>query len=324
MLRRVLVFGLIVGAGLMVELPEAQAQREHIVRRGHTLGRVARRYGVRVRDLAAANGLSVTAELRLGQTLRIPERGVHYVARGETLGRIARRRGVRVQDLARANNIRVDAQVREGQRLLLPGQDSLQERERAADRWGAPRNRGVVTFFRVATRERVRIRVLDSRGRPRRAARRRLAHLFRHHQTGREGELHPRLLQVLVRVSDHFGGRTINVLSGYRPSSASNGGESRHVTGRAADIRVQGVNNRILRDYLRSLDQLGVGYYPNSTFVHVDVRERKAYWVDRSGPGEDADYVRDRAAREDVDPGELDEGPDDDDGADDNDDEDEG
>jgi hypothetical protein len=41
-----------------------------------------------------------------------------------------------------------------------------------------------------------------------------------------------------------------------------------------------------------------VGYYPNSTFVHVDVRAASAYWVDRSGPGEKPNYVRARAAGE--------------------------
>jgi hypothetical protein len=31
---------------------------------------------------------------------------------------------------------------------------------------------------------------------------------------------------------------------------------------------------------------VGVGYYPNSSFVHLDVRETNTYWVDYAGPGE--------------------------------------
>jgi hypothetical protein len=32
---------------------------------------------------------------------------------------------------------------------------------------------------------------------------------------------------------------------------------------------------------------LGVGYYPNSSFVHLDIRKgAKAFWIDYSGPGE--------------------------------------
>jgi hypothetical protein len=46
------------------------------------------------------------------------------------------------------------------------------------------------------------------------------------------------------------------------------------------------VPNAALRDYLRTLPNVGVGYYPNSTHVHLDVREASAYWVDEAGPGE--------------------------------------
>ncbi|MEZ4248989.1 MAG: hypothetical protein R3B99_12185 [Polyangiales bacterium] len=59
--------------------------------------------------------------------------------------------------------------------------------------------------------------------------------------------------------------------------------------------------NRDLRDFCAPPRGFGVGYYPNSSFVHFDVRRRSAYWVDRSGPGEAPEYVRDRAARERVD-----------------------
>ena len=29
---------------------------------------------------------------------------------------------------------------------------------------------------------------------------------------------------------------------------------------------------------------MGVGYYPNSSFVHLDVRNHFSYWVDYAGP----------------------------------------
>lgn len=41
---------------------------------------------------------------------------------------------------------------------------------------------------------------------------------------------------------------------------------------------------------------MGVGYYPRSTFVHLDVRDRSAYWVDRSRPGQAPQYQRQPAA----------------------------
>lgn len=46
---------------------------------------------------------------------------------------------------------------------------------------------------------------------------------------------------------------------------------SQHVQAKAIDIRVPGVRTRNLRDAALSLDAGGVGYYPRSQFVHVDV-----------------------------------------------------
>jgi len=41
----------------------------------------------------------------------------------------------------------------------------------------------------------------------------------------------------------------------------------------------------------RTFDKVGVGYYPNSSFVHLDVRkDHSAFWIDYSGPGERAMY----------------------------------
>jgi hypothetical protein len=62
--------------------------------------------------------------------------------------------------------------------------------------------------------------------------------------------------------------------------------------GLACDFRVEGVKTAELRDYLRhTFDKVGVGYYPNSSFVHLDVRkDRSAFWIDYSGPGERAVY----------------------------------
>lgn len=99
--------------------------------------------------------------------------------------------------------------------------------------------------------------------------------------------LHPGLLVRLAAVAERFPGRRIEIVSGYRPKARPT---SRHRHARALDIRVDGVSRTHLSEFLRTLPETGVGYYPNSTFTHVDVRERSAYWVDRSGPGEPADY----------------------------------
>lgn len=51
----------------------AEALREHTVRSGETLWRIARRYGTTVRALAAYNGIDAARPLRIGRTLRIPD-----------------------------------------------------------------------------------------------------------------------------------------------------------------------------------------------------------------------------------------------------------
>jgi hypothetical protein len=104
--------------------------------------------------------------------------------------------------------------------------------------------------------------------------------------------VHPRLLEMLVRVAGRWPGRVIEVVSGYRPSSDPHAG-SRHAHARALDFRVRGVEREALRDFCRTLPLAGVGYYPHSVFVHLDVRDRSegsARWTDYSEPGERARY----------------------------------
>jgi N-acetylmuramoyl-L-alanine amidase len=49
-----------------------RAPRKHVISSGETLGRIARQYQVKVRDLRSANGLSGD-QIRIGQVLRIPK-----------------------------------------------------------------------------------------------------------------------------------------------------------------------------------------------------------------------------------------------------------
>lgn len=100
-------------------------------------------------------------------------------------------------------------------------------------------------------------------------------------------QLNAGLLVRLQRLVEHFPGHGIEIVSGYRPHAHPG---SRHRSADALDLRIEDVDNFELSEFARTLEATGVGYYPNSTFVHVDVRATEAYWVDRSGPGEKADY----------------------------------
>ncbi len=46
---------------------------------------------------------------------------------------------------------------------------------------------------------------------------------------------------------------------------------SQHMQAKAIDIRIPGISTSRLRDVALSLHSGGVGYYPISQFVHVDV-----------------------------------------------------
>lgn len=95
----------------------------------------------------------------------------------------------------------------------------------------------------------------------------------------------------LQQIADHFPGKTITLVSGYRPKS--NGDP--HQAGHAFDIRIDGVTNETLVAYCKTLKDTGCGYYPNSYFVHVDVRPEgtgHVFWIDISAPGEKPVYVK--------------------------------
>jgi hypothetical protein len=111
-------------------------------------------------------------------------------------------------------------------------------------------------------------------------------------RTGKQMLIDERLMALVADVSDEFGGRPIRIVSGYREHSYAP--DSKHKVGQAFDFSVPGVPNEALRDFLRSLGDVGVGYYPNSTHVHLDVREKPCYWVDYSRPGEHPLYAWDR------------------------------
>lgn len=125
-----------------------------------------------------------------------------------------------------------------------------------------------------------------------------LRHFLRCHHTGREHAMAPRLAQLIWSTAHHFGDRAVTVIAGYRaPKVAKKKGNPRspHKRGVACDFRLAGVSNGTLRDYLRTtFHDVGVGFYPNSGFVHLDVgRKQSAFWIDYSGPGERAEYSRD-------------------------------
>lgn len=81
-------------------------------------------------------------------------------------------------------------------------------------------------------------------------------------------------------------GKPIHIDSGYRSPSTNDevGGvsHSQHMLGKAADISVEGLDTYqlyVLADQIPDFAGGGIGIYPGSHFVHVDVRGERARWA---------------------------------------------
>ena len=104
--------------------------------------------------------------------------------------------------------------------------------------------------------------------------------LTRDHYTNQATKMDPRLFETVVRAAEKFHARYVEVVSGFRAPKyqlmlRKKGHEvardSQHPRGTAVDFRVAGVPTKILLRFVRSLHLGGVGYYPESKFVHADV-----------------------------------------------------
>lgn len=106
-------------------------------------------------------------------------------------------------------------------------------------------------------------------------------HLLRDHRNGEVHAMAPGLLDLVNAVAGRLEtNQTVQVISGYRSPAtnallheASSGvaAHSLHMQGEAMDIRIAGVELADLRAAALGLQRGGVGYYPASDFVHVDV-----------------------------------------------------
>ena len=105
--------------------------------------------------------------------------------------------------------------------------------------------------------------------------------VMRDWRNGEEHAMDPRLFDALHAINARLGtSQPFQLISGYRSPrsnamlhSRSSGvaEHSQHMLGKASDIRVQGVDLRRLRAAALDVGAGGVGYYPVSNFVHVDV-----------------------------------------------------
>lgn len=116
-----------------------------------------------------------------------------------------------------------------------------------------------------------------------------LNHFMRDWRQNSTCEMNPELFDLMHKLAVDTGNPdgVFDIICGYRcPAtnkqlrSKSKGvaKKSRHMTGDAIDLNLKGTKLKDQRDAARALKKGGVGYYGNSGFIHVDIRDRLAYW----------------------------------------------
>lgn len=112
-------------------------------------------------------------------------------------------------------------------------------------------------------------------------------HILRDYRTDKSAEIDRKLFDLLYSIRTNLhSNKPFHIISGYR-SPATNATlrghssgvakKSLHMEGKAIDINLPGRDLSDLRKVAMNLKQGGVGYYPDSNFVHVDVGRLRSW-----------------------------------------------
>ncbi len=118
-----------------------------------------------------------------------------------------------------------------------------------------------------------------------------LDYFLRDHRTGDVRHFDPRLYDILSDLTSSIGnpGGEIDIICGYRTSSTNESlrahttgvaKNSLHIQAEAIDLRMPGIDTLQLRKAALALSRGGVGYYPHSDFIHVDVGRVRQWCFD--------------------------------------------
>lgn len=150
-------------APITVPPPEPPAPtgeaKTHVVAKGEFFGTLAKKFGVSVKAIEAANPGVDSTKLKIGQKLNIPAAapkppksagttggaaaapdadGTYTVKSGDNLGSIAKRHGTTVAKLRDANGLKTD-QIKVGQKLKVPAGGAKKSGEPSTSAAPAPR-----------------------------------------------------------------------------------------------------------------------------------------------------------------------------------------
>lgn len=109
----------------------------------------------------------------------------------------------------------------------------------------------------------------------------RIAYILRDHRNDKQRVMAPQLMDLLWAMRLRMASSSpFHVISAYRSpetnalmrkKSSGIGENSLHLTGQAIDLKVPGRDLKFVRNAALSLKMGGVGYYPGSGFVHLDI-----------------------------------------------------
>jgi uncharacterized protein YcbK (DUF882 family) len=143
-----------------------------------------------------------------------------------------------------------------------------------------------LAFFNTHTGEHLKV-CYFARGKFRPAALKEIDYILRDHRCNEIKPINRKLIDLLYLLSQRIGKTgAFHVISGYRSPKTNEklrrigrkvAAGSLHLKGLAIDIRLPTVETDRLCRFAKALKQGGVGYYPKSDFVHVDVG-RVRYW----------------------------------------------
>jgi len=143
-----------------------------------------------------------------------------------------------------------------------------------------------LSFYNTHTDERLDV-CYYSQGRYRPKALKKIDYILRDHYSDKIKPIHKELLNLLHAISITIGdGARFHILSGYRTSETNTmlrrrskavAKNSLHLQGKAADIRIPDCDTKRLNNICKRMHAGGVGYYPESDFVHVDTGDVR-FW----------------------------------------------
>lgn len=150
----------------------------------------------------------------------------------------------------------------------------------------------LVALYNINHRELLVIDPLDYEGRVSPKALALFEHLLRSVRTDETHPIDPVLVKLLHAVALAHDG-VLMVSSGFREPGHGTKPTSYHTKGMAADVRHPYLPAKAIADFAREWGAGGVGYYPKTHFVHLDVRETPFHWIDYSAKGEKGKVIPD-------------------------------